>query len=82
MEQKILDALRPELPDVQGSVALEADTDRYNGRILSAKFKRLSFLERQRLVINILRKTLGPDTQSISMLFTYTPDEYEQLKAA
>ena len=82
MEQQILDALRPEFPDVHGSVVLEVETDRYNGRILAAKFKGLSFLERQRRVFNILRKTLGPDTQSISMLFTYTPDEYEQLKAA
>lgn len=82
MEKQILDALRTELPDVHGSVALEVTTDRYNGYILSKKFKGLSFLERQRRVFTILRQILGADAQSISMLFTYTPDEYEQLKAA
>ena len=76
MEQQILDALRLEFPDVNGSVALELDTDRYNGRILSEKFKGLSFLERQRRVFTILRRTPGPRTQLISMLFTCTPDEY------
>ena len=82
MEQQILDALRPEFPDVVGDIALEVDTDRYNGRILSENFKGLSFLERQRRVFKILRKALGSKTQMISMLFTYTPDEYEQLKSA
>jgi len=82
MEQHIFDALRPEFPDVHGSVAMEVTTGRYNGHILSEKFRGLTFLQRQRLVFALLRKALGSKTQSISMLFTYTPDEYEELKAA
>ncbi len=82
MQQEILNALRPNFPDVQGDVTLEADTDRYNGRILSENFQGLSFVERQQRVFNILRATLGADTQRISMLFTYTPAEYDQLQAA
>ncbi len=82
MEQEILDALRPEFPDVQGTIALEETTDRYNGHLVSNAFQLLSFVERQRRVFDILRARLGPQAQFISMLFTYTPAEYEQLQAA
>ena len=82
MEQEILDALRAQFPDVQGGITLESATDRYNGYLLSEGFQGLSFVERQRRVFNILREVVGPETQHISMLFTYTPAEYEQLQAA
>ena len=42
----------------------------------------MSFVDRQHQVFNILRTRLGPEVQRISMLFTYTPAEYEQLQAA
>ena len=82
MEQEILTALRRDFPDVKGDVAFESSTDRYNGHILSDRFKGLSFLERQNRVFDILREALGEKTQEISMLFTYTPAEYELLQAA
>ena len=82
MEQKILDALRPQFPDIQGDITLESDTDHYNGHLLSAGFQGLSFLERQHRIFNILRASLGSDAQLISMLFTYTPSEHELLQAA
>ena len=82
MEQEILAALSRDFPDVKGDIALESSTDRYNGHILSDRFQGLSFLERQKRVFDILRDALGEKTQSISMLFTYTPSEYESLLAA
>lgn len=82
MEQEIFKALRHDFPDVKGEIALESSTERYNGHILSDEFKDLSFLERQTGVFNILRSVLGAKTQEISMLFTYTPAEYELLLAA
>ena len=82
MEQEILDALRPEFPDVQGNIVWEESTDRYNGHLVSNGFQLLSFVERQQRVFRILRAHLGPQAHLISMLFTYTPAEYEQLQAA
>ena len=82
MEEQILNALRVHFPDVQGDVTLETTTGRYNGHILSKDFKKLSFVERQRRVFSILRETLGAETQNISMLFTYTPAEYDSLLQA
>ena len=82
MEQEILDALRPQFPDVQGSVLLEPSTDLYNGHILSEGYKGLSFVERQHRISKLLRDALGPQTALISILFTYTPHEYEQLLQA
>ena len=38
MEQEILDALRPQFPDIQGNITLETTTDRYNGHLLSENF--------------------------------------------
>ncbi|GEM_PF-2595630 len=61
---------------------LEQTTNRYNGYILSADFEELSFLKRQKRVFNILRPALGADVQSISMLFTYTPEEYAVMEAS
>jgi stress-induced morphogen len=82
MEEAILNALRTEFPDVHGNIEFERATDRYNGHVVSAGFATLSFVERQRRVFDKLRSQLGPDAQLISMLFTYTPTEYEQLQAA
>ena len=82
MEQEVLNALRPYFPDISGNIILEATTDRYNGHILSAGFQGLTFVERQQQVFDILRQAIGPETQRISMLFTYTPNEYELLQAA
>ncbi len=79
MEQEIFIALSRDFPDVKGHIALESSTDRYNGHILSDQFQGLSFLERQTRVFNILRESLGAKTQDISMIFTYTPAEYELL---
>lgn len=82
MEQKILEALRIHFPDVQGDVTLEPTTDHYNGHILSESFKDMSLLERQRRVSSVVRETLGPEAKRVSMLFTYTPGEYEALQAS
>ena len=82
MGEQILDALRPAFPDVEVNVALERLTDRYNGYVLSQGFKNLSFVQRQSQVFALLREHLGAEAQRISMLFTYTPDEYKQLQAA
>lgn len=81
MEEKILDVLRVQIPDVKGEITLETSTDRYNGYILSREFKGRSFLDRQKRIFTILRKSLGADAQKIAMLFTYTPDEYEVLRS-
>ena len=82
MEQQILDALREQYPDIQGDIELTEDTALYNGRILTESFQGMSFVERQHSVFKVLRKVLGPKVKLISMLFTYTPEEYDLLQAA
>ena len=82
MEQQILEALRSQFPDISGEFELTEDTDLYNGQILTEGFRGMSFVERQHSVFKILRKVLGPKVKRISMLFTYTPEEYEILQAS
>lgn len=82
MEAEILEALRRDFADVEGNVAFEPTTNRYNGFILSEQFAGLTFVERQHRVFALLRSALGARAQEISMLFTYTHGEYEQLQAA
>ena len=83
MEQKVLAALEPHFSsDLKADIEFEPTTDRYNGYVLSEDFEGLSFLERQKRVFNILRPALGADVQLISMLFTYTPDEYAIMEAS
>lgn len=83
MKQQVLAALSPRFSSaVTANIVFEPTTDRYNGYVLSEDFAGLSFLERQKRVFDVLRAEIESDVQLISMLFTYTPDEYAVLQAS
>ena len=80
--EDIMNTLGKHFPGAQSEITLEDTPDRYNGHVLWDGFKGMSFLERQRQVFEVLNAAFGSETQRISMVFTYTPFEYEQLLAA
>lgn len=79
--KEIIETLRTEFPNATVDIALEKTTDRYNGHLLWQNFEGMSFIERQRRVFDALRKAFGEEAQGVSLIFTYTPTEYEQIQA-
>lgn len=56
--------------------------EKLNGYMLWAEFDGLEMLDRQKNLYNYLRSRLGPEAQRISIIFTYTPDEFKLMNAA
>jgi acid stress-induced BolA-like protein IbaG/YrbA len=83
MDEEIKNVLRANFPEpTEVEISIEKATGQYNGRLVWDGFKGMSFLERQKRVFDVLRNAFGPKATQISMIFTYTPSEYEQLVAA
>ena len=83
MEAKdIIEALRARFDNATVEIEFEETTDRFNGHLTWEGFQEVSFLERQRMVYGFLREKFGADAQNISMIFTYTPFEREEILAA
>ena len=82
MEHEIEAVLHSHFPDMEAEIELEPTTDRYNGYVVWGGFQGLTFIDRQRQVFGVLRQAFGERAMLISMIFTYTPSEYELLQAA
>ena len=83
IEQQIKDILKRELPDAQVDIERDADTGKVGGRVIWKGFAGYKSLRRQTRIFSLLRQQLSTSqTQDISFIFTYTPDEYDQMQAA
>ncbi len=82
MEERIADILRRNFDGAQVNLARDARNERINGNLLWAGFSGHSFLWRQNKIVRVLRRELGPEAAIVSHIFTYTPNEYEQMMAA
>lgn len=79
---EVLRVLRNRFTDAEIKLDIGEDGERTHGFIVWEGFAKLSFLERQNLVHYTLRNAFGTEDQQVGMLFTYTPNEYEQLQSA
>ncbi|HZO91968.1 MAG TPA: hypothetical protein VFB38_26865 [Chthonomonadaceae bacterium] len=84
IEQQIKESLERELPGVHVEIERNPDTGKVGGHVIWEGFAGYNSLRRQNRVFSILRRNLNAAQAqaNISYLFTYTPDEYEQLQAA
>ena len=83
IEQQIKTILERELPEAQVEVERDADSEKVGGRIIWKGFAGYNSLKRQNRIFGLLRRQLSPsEAREISFIFTYTPDEYEQMRAA
>ncbi len=55
--------------------------EKVNGYVLWEGFSGHDFLWRQNSLHRVLRREFGAEAQGIAHLFTYTPNEYEQMTA-
>ena len=80
MEQKVEEILRR---NFAGSslvkIGHDAGNERFSGHLLWDGFAGQSFLRRQNKVARVLKRELGPEMNEILHIFTYTPNEYEQM---
>ena len=78
LKEKVTEALRRSL--VPDSIVLE-DDDGISGFVVSAKFRRMTALDRQRLIDQILRdpesEVTKPELRRILAIAALTPAEYE-----
>ncbi len=57
-----------------------SEAERISGRIVTSDFDGMQQIDRQRVVHNALRDALGADSDGVSIILTFTPDEYEALR--
>ena len=78
IEQRIKEILERELPDSMVEVDRDSVSGKVGGRIIWKGFYGLDSLRRQKNIFGRLRKHLSwADEQTISFIFSYTPEEYE-----
>ena len=79
MEERIADVLRRNFVGATVSLDRDVGSEKINGSLLWDGFAGHGFLWRQNTLVRVLRRELGPDATVISHIFTYTPNEYEQM---
>ena len=82
MEERIADILRRNFDGAQINLGRDSRNERINGSLLWDGFDGHNFLWRQNRIFRVLRRELGAEATVISHIFTYTPNEYEQMMAA
>ena len=82
MEERIADILRRNFAGAQVNLGRDARNERISGRLLWDGFDGHGFPWRQNRIFRVLRRELGVEATVISHIFTYTPNEYEQMMAA
>ena len=69
-----------------GSNAIEIEwqpsTNRISGLLLWEGFGPLTHRERQRIIFDFLRDELEAESKSVSLIFAYSPQEYELMQSA
>ncbi len=63
-------------------VGLFHGAKRVHGHMLWAGFDPMEQIDRQQAVHDALREELGPDATQVSIILTYTPDEFDLMRAA
>ena len=73
--EEITRILRAQFPGAKICFERDEQTQYINGSVIWAGFRGVSFLERDRLVMNPLRAALGERVNEINMISPYTPKE-------
>lgn len=79
MEERITEAIQRNFDGAVVNLGRDANGQRVNGRLLWDGFAGHDFPWRQNRLFRVLRRELGSEATVISHIFTYTPNEYEQM---
>ncbi|HET6383645.1 MAG TPA: hypothetical protein VFJ58_09660 [Armatimonadota bacterium] len=75
-------ALAKRFPGAVIEVGLFYGAERVHGYMLWAGFESMEQIDRQQAVYEAIQDELGPDATRVSIILTYTPEEYALMKAA
>jgi acid stress-induced BolA-like protein IbaG/YrbA len=67
-------------PDAQLDIGRRNGMERISGRVITHAFDNLEPIDRQMTMWELIRQRFGSESQDISLILTYTPDEYRRLK--
>ena len=78
MEQRVVGVLEKNFPGAEVKIISE-ESSRISGVLLWDGFARHGFPWRQNKLVRVLKRELGPEMNGVLHIFTYTPNEYEQM---
>ncbi len=81
MTIETLEAAFPQQKEIGDFASFEYDNgiERFVGDVINHEFRGVPVPERQRWVWDRLRETFGEESQMVSLVLTYTPDEWEEV---
>ncbi len=79
MEERIIEAIQRNFDGAVVDLNQDSGTQKLSGSLLWDGFAGHGFPWRQNRLYRVLRRELGPEATVISHIFTYTPNEYEQM---
>lgn len=79
MEQRVIGVLERNFPGSEVKIISEASSSRISGVLLWDGFARHGFPWRQNKLVRVLKRELGLEMNAVLHIFTYTPNEYEQM---
>ena len=77
---KVQSVLQGRFREARGEAHRNKGAKRVSGSLITPDFNNLDQVDRQKAVHDALRDTLGPEAQGVSIILTYTPDEYKALR--
>jgi len=80
--ERVREILERHFPGSVIDVGLFHGAQRVHGHILWAGFEDMEQIDRQQAVHDAIHGDLGPDAKQVSIILTYTPDEFELMRAA
>ena len=63
------------------NLSADDETGKISGFMIWSGFAGRNFLRRQNDLYRVLRRELGAEERAITHIFTYTPDEYQNMQA-
>ena len=82
LEQQIKGILELGLAGAEAFIDRDSESGKVGGRVIWPGFAGSTSLRRQSRIFGLLRKKLKSDeSMDISFIFSYTPDEYEQMQS-
>jgi acid stress-induced BolA-like protein IbaG/YrbA len=81
-EQRVTKLIKDHYQSAEVHIDFVYGAKKLNGYMVWPGFEGTDMLERQTALYSYLREALGPDAQKISIIFTYTPDEFALMNAA
>ncbi len=73
--------LRDHFTNANVIIGINPGAERVSGQLVTPDFIGMEHIDRQKMVRDVLRKTLKKKAEGVSIILAYTPDEYAAMSA-